>query len=90
MKINDKKTPDLPQIAGAVTLQRMSVAALREAFSQCPESEQTPLLDDMIVGSCDATWEARLAPEMEDRIDAVQRGEMKLHEAKEVLGVMRR
>jgi hypothetical protein len=67
----------------------MSAAALRQAFFQLPESEQATLLDDLIVGSCDATWEARLAPEMEDRVDAVERGEMNLHEAKDVMGVMR-
>lgn len=67
----------------------MSAATLRQAFFQLPESEQAALLEDLIVGSCDATWEASLAPEMEDRIDAVERGEMNLHEAKDVLGVMR-
>ena len=67
----------------------MSSAALRQAFFQLPESEQATLLDGLIIGSCDATWEARLAPEMEDRIDAVQRGEMNLYEANDVLGVMR-
>ncbi|MEN3941606.1 hypothetical protein WJU23_09970 [Prosthecobacter sp. SYSU 5D2] len=67
----------------------MSAAALRQAFFQLPESEQATLLDDLIVSSCDATWEARLAPEMGGRIDAVERGEMNLHEAKDVLGIMR-
>lgn len=67
----------------------MSAAALRQAFFQLPESEQAALLDDLIVGSCDAAWEARLAPEMEGRIDAVERGEMNLHGAHEVLHEMR-
>ncbi|WP_184209166.1 hypothetical protein [Prosthecobacter dejongeii] len=41
------------------------------------------------MGSCDAAWEARLDPEMEDRIDAVERGEMNLHGADEVMREMR-
>jgi len=36
---------------------RMSAAALRQAFFQLPASEQAALLDDLIVGSCDAAWE---------------------------------
>lgn len=79
----------MPSTAGAITLTRMSAAALRQAFFQLPESEQAALLDDLIVGSCDAAWEARLAPEMEDRVDAVERGEMNLHGADEVLHEMR-
>jgi len=67
----------------------MSAAALRQAFFQLPASEQAALLDDLIVGSCDAAWEARLAPEMEARVDAVESGEMRLHEASDVFGEMR-
>lgn len=67
----------------------MSAAALRQAFFQLPASEQAALLEDLIVGSCDAAWEARLAPEMEARVDAVERGEMRLHEAGDVYGEMR-
>ena len=52
------------------------------------EFNQAALLDDLIVGSCNAGWEARLASEMEDRLDAVERGEMNLHEAHEVLDEM--
>ena len=79
----------MPSTAGAITLTRMSAAALRQAFFQLPESEQASLLDDLIVGSCDAAWEVRLAPEMEDRVDAVERGEMNLHGADEVMREMR-
>ena len=67
----------------------MSSAALRQAFSQLPAAEQATLLDDLIVSACDATWEARIADEMEQRVDAVQRGEMTLHEAEAVYGEMR-
>ena len=67
----------------------MSSAALRQAFFQLPAVEQAALLDDLIVGACDVTWEARIASEMEERVDAVRRGEMGLHEADAVYGEMR-
>lgn len=67
----------------------MSAAALRQAFFELPAAEQAALLDDLIVGSCDAAWEACLAPEMEARVDAVERGDMRLHEAAEIFGEMR-
>lgn len=67
----------------------MSGADIRQAFFQLPASEQAALLDDLIIGSCDATWEARVAPEMEARVDAVLSGEMLLCEEAEVFGEMR-
>jgi hypothetical protein len=56
---------------------------------QLPAFEQATLLDDLIVSSCDAAWEAGLAGEMEERVDAVERGEMKLHSADSVLSELR-
>ncbi len=35
-------------------------------------------------------WEVSLADEMEQRVDAVERGEMKLHDADGVFAEMRR
>ena len=67
----------------------MSTALLRQAFMQLPALDQASLLDDLILSSCDAAWEAGLAGEMEDRVDAVERGEMKLHAAEGVLTEMR-
>lgn len=67
----------------------MSITALRAAFFELPATEQAALLDDLIVASCDAAWEARLAPEMEARVDAVQRGDMALHDADDVFDEMR-
>ena len=66
----------------------MSAAVLREAFLQLPALEQATLLDDLIISSCDATWEARIAHEMEERVDAVNRGDMALHSADSVFGEM--
>ncbi len=67
----------------------MSAAVLREAFLQLPALEQATLLDDLIISSCDATWEARIAHEMEERVDAVNRGDMALHTADSVFAEMR-
>ena len=67
----------------------MSAADLRQAFLQLPVLEQASLLDDLIVSSCDATWEARMSDEMEARVDAVNRGEMSLHPAGDVFAEMR-
>jgi tRNA A37 N6-isopentenylltransferase MiaA len=67
----------------------MSTALLRQAFMQFPAQEQASLLDDLILSSCDAMWEAGLAEEMEDRVDAVERGEMKLHASEANLNVRR-
>lgn len=67
----------------------MSTAALRQAFFELPVSEQAVLLDDLIVGSCDAAWEARISAEMEERVDAVLLGEMSLHRADDVFAEMR-
>ncbi len=67
----------------------MTAAVLRQAFHQLPALEQASLLDDLIIDSCDATWEARLANEMEERVDAVTRGEMALHPASDVLTELR-
>jgi hypothetical protein len=67
----------------------MSAADLRQAFLQLPVLEQAALLDDLIVSSCDATWEARMGDEMEARVDAVNRGEMSLHPAGDVFAEMR-
>lgn len=47
------------------------------------------MLDDLIVSACDAAWEARVASEMEERVDAVERGEMRLREAADVFQEMR-
>jgi hypothetical protein len=63
--------------------------SLRQAFFALPVSEQATLLDDLIVGSCDAVWEARISSEMEDRIDAVLRGDMSLVSADSVFRQMR-
>jgi len=67
----------------------MTAAVLRHAFLQLPALEQASLLDDLIVSACDATWEARVASEMEERVDAVERGEMCLREAADVFQEMR-
>ncbi len=67
----------------------MSTATLRQAFFALPDSEQAALLDDLIVGSCDAAWETRISAEMEERVDAVLRGEMSLHSADSVFAEMR-
>ncbi|GEM_PF-1502974 len=67
----------------------MTAAVLRHAFFQLPALEQAALLDDLIVNSCDATWEVRLGHEMEDRVDAVERGEMRLLEAAGVFQELR-
>ncbi|MBB5034737.1 hypothetical protein [Prosthecobacter vanneervenii] len=67
----------------------MTASVLRQAFLQLPATEQASLLDELIIDSCDAAWEARLAGEMEDRVDAVEHGEMKLHSASDVLTELR-
>ncbi len=67
----------------------MSSAVLRQAFLQLPVLEQAALLDDLIVSSCEATWETRIASEMEERVDAVERGDMPLHDAGAVFAEMR-
>jgi hypothetical protein len=67
----------------------MSVADLRQAFMKLPALEQASLLDDLIISSCDAAWEARIAHEMEERVDAVNRGELVLHSADSVFAEMR-
>jgi hypothetical protein len=67
----------------------MSTAALRQAFFALPDSEQAALLDDLIVGFCEAAWEARISGEMEDRVEAVLRGEMSLHSTDSVFEEMR-
>jgi len=67
----------------------MSVESLRKAFFELPVSEQATLLDDLIVSSCDAVWDARIFSEMEDRIDAVLRGDMSLVSADSVFREMR-
>ncbi|MBE7497895.1 MAG: hypothetical protein HS117_23375 [Verrucomicrobiaceae bacterium] len=67
----------------------MTASALRHAFLQLPAVEQASLLDDLILSSCDAAWEERIASEMEERVSAVERGEMTLHEAASVFHDMR-
>jgi hypothetical protein len=47
------------------------------------------LLDDLIISSCDAAWEARVASEMEERVEAVNSGELALHSADIVFAEMR-
>jgi hypothetical protein len=59
----------------------MSAAVLRQAFMKLPALEQATLLDDLIISSCDAAWEARIANEMEERVDAVNRGELMRQDA---------
>jgi hypothetical protein len=54
-----------------------------------PALEQATLLDDLIIISCDAAWEARIANEMEERVDAVNRGELMLQSADSVFAEMR-
>lgn len=67
----------------------MSAAVLRQAFMKLPALEQATLLDDLIIISCDAAWEARIANEMEERVDAVNRGELMLQSADSVFAEMR-
>lgn len=67
----------------------MTVAALRQAFMQLPAVEQASLLDDLIVSSCDATWEERIASEMEERVSAIEGGSMRLRESADVFQEMR-
>lgn len=67
----------------------MTAAVLRQAFLQLPALEQASLLDDLIISACDAAWEKRVASEMEERVDAVERGEMRLREAADVFQEMR-
>lgn len=67
----------------------MSAAVLRQAFMKPPALEQATLLDDLIINSCDAAWEARTANEMEDRVNAVNRGELVLHSGDSVFAEMR-
>jgi hypothetical protein len=76
-------------IPGEALFFSMTAIDLRQAFLQLPAFEQASLLDDLIIQSCDATWEARLANEMEDRVDAVERSEMALHPASDVLTELR-
>lgn len=59
----------------------MSAAVLRQAFMKLPALEQATLLDDLIISSCVAAWEARIANEMEERVDAVNRGELMRQDA---------
>jgi hypothetical protein len=67
----------------------MSAAVLRQAFMKLPASEQATLLDELIISSCDAAWDARIANEMEERVDAVSRGDLMLHSADSVFAEMR-
>ncbi len=67
----------------------MTAAALRHAFLKLPAVEQASLLDDLILSSCDAVWEERVASEMEERVSAVEGGSMRLHEAGAVFHEMR-
>ncbi len=55
----------------------------------CLPWNKPPWLDDLIISSCDATWEARIAHEMEERVDAVNRDEMSLRSADSVFSEMR-
>lgn len=79
----------LAPFISAVTIRYVYRNPSRGSFFQLPVSEQAVLLDDLIVGSCEAVWEARLGSEMEERIDAVERGEMPLYEAADVFDEMR-